>query len=287
MMALRLIALGAFATLFARPVLAAAPTKSQCLSSNESAQSLRASGKLREARAQLLICAAKTCPRLVRNDCAEWLTEVDKATPTIVFEAKDGAGNDLSSVHVTMDGEPLTDKLDGSAIPMDPGEHRFAFEADGVPKTEKTIVARAGDKDRHVLAVLGAAPPAAAGAVASPATTSPSDGSSQRTIGLVLGGAGIVGLLVGTVLRLKANSDYGGVLRSDCNGSVTGCNSSAVSDEQSPDNEARISTVAFVAGGALLAGGAVLYFTAPKADSIGIAPTVGTSGAGLSIKGVW
>lgn len=32
--------------------------------------------------------------------------------PSLVFEAKDRAGNDLGAVRVTMDGQPLAEKLD-------------------------------------------------------------------------------------------------------------------------------------------------------------------------------
>ncbi len=51
----------------------------------------------------------------------------------IVFEAKDGAGNDLVAVTVTMDGQRVTDKLDGLPLQLDPGEHRFTFESEGLP----------------------------------------------------------------------------------------------------------------------------------------------------------
>jgi hypothetical protein len=51
---------------------------------------------------------------------------------------------------------------------------------------------------------------------------------------------------------------------------------------------ATVSTVAFIAGGVLVAAGAVLWFTAPKARpqmGLRITPSVGANGAGLTLAG--
>src|SRR5450432_2123164 len=131
------------------PARSAEPTKQQCVDANDAAQDLRQSGKLRQARERLALCASASCPAIVREDCAQRLGEVDAAMPTIVFEAKDAAGNALPAVAVTMDGQPFAEKLDGKPLQLDPGEHRFVFNAQGLPSTEKTLVVREGDKARH------------------------------------------------------------------------------------------------------------------------------------------
>jgi hypothetical protein len=207
------------------------------------------------------------------RDCTDWMAQVEAAIPTIVFDVKDGKGNDLSAVKVTMDGQPFADKLDGSALPVDPGEHRFTFDdADGFAHSEKTIVIYEGVKDRHESLVLGAPSGATAPAAAtSPAVARPSDGSTQRTIGLLLGGVGVVGLGLGTVLGIWAKTAWDGS-HDQCQG---GCN--ALTD-------ANVSTVAFIAGGVLLAAGAVVYFTSPHIE-VGVAPSA--SGPSLRLQGVW
>ena len=139
-----LIALGVLVPCYAR---AAEPNKLECIAANGSAQDLRRAGKLREAREKLAVCVSESCPGPVREDCAQRLAEVDQAMPSIVFEAKDGAGNDVASVTVTMDGQRV-DKP-GMPVQADPGEHRFVFEAEGMPRTEKTIVVREGERERH------------------------------------------------------------------------------------------------------------------------------------------
>ena len=266
----------AIALTAAGPASSAEPTKKECLAANDAAQDQRKEGKLIEARAKLVLCVATSCPGPVREDCAQRLTEVDAAMPSIVFEAKDAHGNDVAAVRVTVDGQPFAAKLDGAPVQVDPGEHRFSFDdADGFAHVEKTVVAREGDKGRHVAIVLGAAAPQAVGRSTTAAVApAPSDGSAQRTWGFVVGGAGVAGIVVGGVFGLVAKSTYDG---EHCPKYCAAVPSDALA-------QATVSTVGFIAGGALLAGGAFLYFTAP---SVAVGPTVGAGGAGLSIRGAW
>jgi hypothetical protein len=142
-----------------RPVHAAdaarAPTTAGCLAAAESSLALRSQHKLRDARAQLLICSAPSCPTDVRAECIRRVAEINTALPSVVFEAKDGDGNDLVEVTVTLDGQPLADRLDGPALVVDPGVHSFVFEASGQPPVRKQFVIREGDKDRRERITLG------------------------------------------------------------------------------------------------------------------------------------
>jgi hypothetical protein len=268
------------------------PTKQECVSANESAQDLQRAGKLREARARLLVCVAESCPGPVREDCAQRIEEVDRATPTLVFEVRDESDRDLSAVRVTMDGQLLTDRLDGTAIPVDLGEHRFEFEARGLARDTRTLVLREGDKKRReriVLVAAPVAPPAAStgatrpGAPESPPERPPGDGSAQRAIGVALGGAGVIGLVVGSVFGLVSKSTYDTALTTQCGpprfANATACTGAGVKDVSRANDQATGSTVGLVAGAALLGGGALLYFTAPR---IAVAPTVGAGTAGVT-----
>ena len=119
------------------------------MSASEASLKLRGEHKLREARSQLLVCASASCPADVRNECVRRVDPVNAAIPTIIFEAKDAAGNDMTAVKVTMDGQPLAERLEGSAISLDPGTHTFRFEVMGQPPVEKTLVIYEAVKDRH------------------------------------------------------------------------------------------------------------------------------------------
>jgi len=185
------------------------------VSANEAAQDLYRAGRLREARAQLATCIAESCPGAVREDCAQRLQAVDAAMPTLVFEVLDDRGHDVSAVEVWIDGTLVARELDGTAGPVDPGEHQIVIaDALGRALARETILVREGDKARHVDVVLRAmgAPPARAAAPA-PTTvseTTPKDAEPPSRTGayLALGGAGIA-LAAGavfTALALQARS---------------------------------------------------------------------------------
>ncbi len=272
------------AAFLACPASAADATKEQCIAANDHAQELRQAGKLGKAREQLLVCVAQSCPGPVREDCAQRLDELDKATPTIVFEIKDASGNDVTAATVKVDGQPFT-QVGGAAAPVDPGEHHFVFEATG-SSTEKVIMIREAEKARRVQIVLEVAPPRAQPGLAT-GTESPPDGSTQRTLGLVVGGAGVAGIVLGGVFGLVSKATYNNALQNECGNNPGNCSTQGAQDGQSAQSQATISTVGFVAGAVLLAGGAVLFFTAPKAGRVGIAPTVGTGAAALNVVGAW
>lgn len=197
----------------ATPARAADPTKDQCITDNENGQRLQKEGKLREAKDQLLVCIANSCPKVVRDDCADRLRAVDAAQPTIAFDAKDASGTALTAVTVTLDGAPLTDHLDGSALPIDPGEHKLTFQAAGMAPLDQTIVAKAGEKNRHEAIVLAPAapvpPPPPPPPVPPPPT--PEAGHAPAPIpayaALGVGGAGLVAGVIFTVLYASAKHD--------------------------------------------------------------------------------
>jgi hypothetical protein len=287
-----------FSTLLFTPLLSTArgaaatePTKPECIAANESGQELRRAGKLGEARGRLRVCVAQACPGPVREDCAERLTEIESAMPTIVFEAKEGGGSDLTAVKVAVDGSPLADRLDGAALAVDPGEHVFRFESEGLPVVEKKLVIRESEKGRRERIVLGSASPPAprivpsTSDVASPRAESDA-GGTQRTVGLVTGGVGVVGLVVGSIFGLVSKSTYDGALKDNCNNNPASCNGDGVTAGKDAHSQATIATIGFVAGGVLLAGGALLYFTAPK-SGVSVAPAVGANSAGLGAWGTW
>ena len=119
---------------------APADTKAACLDAATKGQRFRDTHKLVEAREQLRVCAAAQCPGVVQTDCANWLAEVDKALPSVVLAAKNGAGGDLVDVRVSVDGQPLVAKLDGQAVPMNAGLHTFHFEGTAGVVDQQVVV---------------------------------------------------------------------------------------------------------------------------------------------------
>lgn len=75
------------------PATAGAFDKAACVDSHESAQRSMKAGRPRESKEQLLVCADSSCPALVREDCEQWLSNLDRqpqpaAPAPAVIEAK-------------------------------------------------------------------------------------------------------------------------------------------------------------------------------------------------------
>lgn len=121
-----------------------------CADLSEKGQLLKIKGKLREARETFLECVKDKCPPLVRKDCGQFLVDLEISMPTIVVAAREPSGGDLTDVRVIVDGELLTARLEGKALPMDPGVHKFRFEAKGRVAVDQTIVVHEGERNRVI-----------------------------------------------------------------------------------------------------------------------------------------
>ncbi len=293
-------------------------TMSQCISANESAVKLRGEHKLRQAREQALVCAATGCPGEVRDACQKRVVELSTAIPTIVFLAKDGAGHDLVAVKVSMDGEPIADRLEGAAIPIEIGQHKFSFEVAGQAPVEQSFVISEGQKDRRETITIAA--PAGGGSTASPATPSNSTPSvagvpatpsqaapaeappaasvsgagphtTMRAIGYVTGGVGVAlfGLTAYYAVTAGSRSSDSNAAASNPDPNVKATSSTLY------DQAKQAQTYAYVTGGigiAAIATGVVLVLVsrahAPdKVSRVRVVPAVGVRTAGLEISGTW
>jgi hypothetical protein len=204
-------------------VASADPSTADCLSAYEESINLRNRHELRSSRAQLLVCVAPTCPEDVRNECARRIGEVNSQLPTIVIEAKDSAGNDVSAVSVSMDGHQWVESLEGTALAIDPGEHLFVFTVEGWPPIEKRWVIREGEKERHEKIVLIPQPPPpepepqpvpvievpAPAIVPAPVTAPlPEPEHTRRTAGIIVTAIGVAALGVGLYEQISAHNRY-------------------------------------------------------------------------------
>jgi hypothetical protein len=260
-----LMTVAAFWLLPAGRATATEPGVADCLAASDASLKSSHEHKLRAERAQLLACAAPTCPALVRKECGSRMDEVSAQIPTVVFEVRDATGRELSAVTITMDDGPLADHLDGTALMLDPGVHSFSFVADGQPSFSEDIVLHEGEKDRHIRVTLGSLLPSAplpTGQTVTPVATPPERGHGQRVLGVVAGSVGLAGLIVGSALGGAALSSWNSA-RGACP-SHTGCSASALGKGSDAFTFSSASTASFVAGGVLVAAGLALYFSAPR-----------------------
>jgi len=249
--------------LLCRPALAADPSTSECLTASEASLKDGNDHALRSERRHLLVCSAGSCPTEIRKECMRRVEDVNAAMPALVFEAKKGDGTDLTDVKVTMDGEVLADHLDGRAIEVDPGKHTFVFETTGEDAITKELVVNEGVKDRRESVVFGPIPAGDAGGGVTAGGGEQAQGglSTQRVVALVAGGVGVAGLATGGVfgvMAMQKKQDAQKICPHDCP------DKAGVDAWHSATTFGTVSTIAFVAGGALVAGAAVLWFTSPS-----------------------
>ncbi|HEY3816603.1 MAG TPA: hypothetical protein VGL81_05505 [Polyangiaceae bacterium] len=230
--------------------------------------------------------------KLARAKVAE--LEPRLATLTVVVPP----ASELPDLVVKRDGEALGRPSWGTPIPIDPGTHSVEASAPG----RRTWQSQAVVEGAAAKASIEIPPLVAEAAMPAPPTTAPppppptpappppapsTPGSTQRVLGVVLGAAGIAGIAVGSVFGVLAGGH-----KSDaaphCSG--TECDATGISDLSDARSSATVSTIAFIAGGAVLAGGVVLYLVAPRGpSSTGLVLAPGSSGsmAGLTLRGGW
>lgn len=198
-----------------------------------------------------------------------------------------------SAVEVKLDGIVVDRGALGTPIPVDAGKHTIEASAKGKKPFLKTIDVNDKAKSPSVeIPVLedeytGAAAVAPKGPAPNPEskelpfTPPPKEGpksswSGRKTLGIIVGSLGAVGLGVGTYYGIKARSSW--------KEAQTYCSVDYECEEAGVDLAARAKrfgnygTIGFAAGGVLLVGGVVLFITAPSPKK--------TAGTGLTRIGV-
>ena len=212
----------------------------------------------------------------------------------------DSATSALQGLEVKRDGKPIGPGAWGTAMPLDPGEHVVEATAPGKRAWQtKVTVAAEADAQTVQVPALEDEPAATAGAAAvdGGASTSTvagpapgSEGTPLRTIGLIVGGAGLVSLGVGGFFGLQAQSlNEDSKADGHCD-AQNQCDATGGEKREDAKSAATVSTIAFVAGGVLTATGVTLFLVGgPKkqeaAAHVVATPAVGRNEAGMIIRG--
>jgi hypothetical protein len=198
----------------------------------------------------------------------------------------------VAGLEVRCDGQPVREPSWGVALPYDPGDHDVEAIAPGRrPWSLRLRVSGDGQTLAVKIPELAPLPVAAAPAAATapverddkPQTAT--SGTFQRVIGGVTAAIGLGGIGVGTYAGLHAKSQYD-VALSECGGGTVCPDGHGPATRNDAGNWATGSTIAFIAGGVVAAGGALLFFTAPRSKvTVGLGPAA--QGSGLSLAGVF
>jgi hypothetical protein len=195
-----------------------------------------------------------------------------------------------SDVDVRVDGKVFRAIL-GTSLPLDPGVHTIEAVAPRKKAWSTSIDARPGVESTVQIPTLEdeplqpvAPPEQATPAPVAKATTPPEAprGSTRRAAAVVVGGVGLAGLAVGSVFGVLAITKERSA-RDVCPDAA--CRTQdGVGAHDAARTDAAISTVAFVAGAALTAGGVALLLTAPN-DSTSAWLRAGPRG--VALEGRW
>lgn len=199
-----------------------------CRNAYVETQRLQRAAQFLAARRAAVACGQDTCSDTVRSQCSTWLENIERAVPTVVIDARDDTGAALADVQLEANGSVVTERLNGRALELDPGEYVLRFRH-GEHVVEQRTLIREAEKYRTIAVRFDprptpavparaepeapAAPPGpaspppwaeslAAGATASRAPTSD---TSLPTASYLLGGLGLAGVATFAVL---ATSGY-------------------------------------------------------------------------------
>jgi hypothetical protein len=210
----------------------------------------------------------------------------------------------LPNLQVRRDSVVVAQPAWGLPVPVDPGDHVIeATATDRQPWSQHVTVDANADKKEIVITPLDQlekpAPQAPVVEAPTPIKVTPAETPMDhvspfptRTVGLAVGGAGIVSLALGAYFGAtaisKSNDAKGRCPMPTCS------DSGAVAENNDAKSDAVISNITVIAGVAALGAGAFLFLSAPKeatapsglAPPTGwrVVPSVGRRGAGLSLR---
>jgi hypothetical protein len=209
--------------------------------------------------------------------------------------------NDVPGLVVKRNGREVERAKLGSAEPIDAGSVAFDVSAPGRKSFSSKVTVAQGQAARFevpALALAGTAPPPPPVTPAPPPSPVGADDSTalygdrpgwQKPLGLVLLGAGVVGMGVGGFFGLSAKTKYNDAFDGGgCDRATKTCDGPGQAVVDDARSKATLSTILFGAGGGLVVVGAIVLLTAPsnKPRAIQLAPTTYAGGAGLTLGGL-
>ncbi len=270
----------------------------------EAGQTASAWSTYREAAAQAASARQADREQLARDEAAAL---EPKLTKLIIEVAPEVAK--IQGLEIKRDGAPVPQGLWGVAAPVDPGVRSIDVTAPGKKPLHMDAKAEgAGATAKVVVNALEDAP--STGEPVTPVTPvvtgkqqdpqpkpidkGGSPGQTQRIIGFVVGGLGVVGVGVGVVFTLNTISENDKALNI-CEDDSEECTEDDVDDHENFVNQATASQlnsyVAYGLGAAGIVTGAILVLTAPKGEkkpaAIRVNPEVGIGHVGLNVSGAW
>jgi hypothetical protein len=186
-----------------------------------------------------------------------------------------------AAVQIAIDGDALSGEVLGTLVPIDPGPHTIAASAPGYRTwTDRVQVGTPADTVSVEIPRLELLPDASA------IEHTRRLAMGKRVTGLVLGGAGLVGLNVGAILGLQAIVKIRGA-NQVCTGATLCGDASAVHENQVGKNLADAATVTVPVSAAFVAAGSYLFFTSRSPRRAELDAAVSRGAASVRVGWAW
>jgi hypothetical protein len=180
--------------------------------------------------------------------------------------------SDAVGVDVKLDGNLLDRAVIGTALPVDPGKHTIEAMAKGKKSFVTTLDVSERTKNPSVqipaleedtTSQKPDPPKPPPDKIIEPPKEEKPGWGAQKIVGVVGMGVGVVGLGVGAFFGLRASSRW-----SDAKPRCPNleCDKQGIDLAADAKSAGNLSTIFFIAGGLVAAGGAVLFFTAPSRE---------------------
>ena len=195
------------------------------------------------------------------------------------------AASKVPGVVVKRDGDVVDESQWGNALPVDPGKHIVEVSAPGKEPWKWESDVQGSAPVKVVVPALQDSKTAPLPTATSTASSPPPDAgmSTQKKLAIGAGALGVAGLVLGGVtgsLTLAKVADSNKTCAKLDDGSFR-CDAPGGALRDDAKGLATISTIGFIAGGVLAAGGIVLWLTAPSSsassDQTGPAPKTATA----------
>lgn len=193
-----------------------------------------------------------------KTEAAKELEQLRPRIPNLVIRIDSGA-----DVSVSLDGRDVPASLLGEEHPINPGAHQLVARRGGEQKTEDVNIAEGERKEvtlrfDELAATPGARPPRVS---EPPSSILAGSAGSSRTLAFVALGLGGAGLVLGGVSGALAMSKKSSLADDDEHCRDDQCVYAVEDDVSSLRTFRTVSTIGFIAGGALAATGVVLLLT--------------------------
>jgi hypothetical protein len=246
-------------------------------------------GRLARARGhwQQAIDLARTLTDSRQSVAQERFDQIDRRVPRLILRS---APSTPAEIVVRKDDVEVARMNLDAPLPVEVGKHTVTVSSPGFEASTTEVVLGEGET-KEVAISPGPAlptppslPPAAREMTATPVP--PHGTSPLRPIAVASGGVGVLGIGIGSVFGLEALAAKGqpaGECDPTCNAAGNARNAALL--------EGNASTVAFVAGGALVAAGVVMWLLAPSGRSSPagagwwVAPAAAPNAASLGVGG--